>query len=252
MQLRAGLVVLAVALLAPFLWKAIHIDDTLFVWIAKHILKDPFDPYGFSVSWYGSSVPMDAVTKNPPLAAYYAALTGAWAGWSEFPLHLAFLLPAVIVVLGVERLGRGLCDSPALAAVLTLAAPGFLVSATSLMSDVPMLALWLVALVLWREGLETESPLRLGASALAMAACALTKYFGACLIPLLLLYSIWKKRRAGLWALWFLVPACLLAGYQIWTRSLYGHGLLSDAASYARGSHSAAPLSPLAAWCWWD
>ena len=246
-QLRVGLAILTVLLLAPFLGKAIHIDDTLFVWIAKHILKHPVDPYGFQVVWYGSSMPMHEVTKNPPLAAYYAALAGAWAGWSEFYLHLAFVLPAVIVVLGVYRLGRGLCDSPALAAVLTLAAPGFLVSSTSLMSDVPMLALWLVAIVLWREGLETESPLRLGASALTMAACALTKYFGACLIPLLLLYTIWKKRRGGLWMLWFLVPVCILAGYQVWTRGLYGHGLLSDAVTYARESRNVDPPSPLAA-----
>jgi tetratricopeptide (TPR) repeat protein/hypothetical membrane protein len=238
------LAVLTVLLLAPFLGKAIHIDDTLFVWTAKHILKHPFDPYGFRVFWYGSSMPMHEVTKNPPLAAYYAALTGVWSGWSEFHLHLAFLLPPVIVVLGVYRLARSLCDSPALAAVLMLGAPGFLVSSTSLMSDVPMLALWLVAVVLWREGLETESPLRLGASALAIAACALTKYFGACLIPLLLLYSIRKRRRGGLWGLWFLVPVCILAGYQVWTRSLYGHGLLSDAVTYARESQNVHPDSP--------
>jgi tetratricopeptide (TPR) repeat protein len=242
---RAGLAVLTVLLLAPFLAKAIHIDDTLFVWAAKQIVKHPLDPYGFPVVWYKTSMPMHEVNLNPPLAAYYAALAGAWAGWSEFHLHLAFLVPAVIVVLGVYQLARGLCDSPALAAALTLAAPGFLVSATTLMSDVPMLALWMVAVVLWRKGLETEDPIHLGASAVIMAACALTKYFGACLIPLLLLYSIWKQRRFGWWALYFLIPVCILGGYQIWTQTLYGHGLLSEAVRTSQ-ERDRYPRSPLA------
>jgi hypothetical protein len=179
-QLRAGLAVLTVLVLAPFPGKAIHIDDTLFVWAAKHIAKHPLDPYGFSVVWCKISLPMHEVTLNPPLASYYAAFADAWADWSECYLHLAFLLPAVIVVLGVYELARGLCDSPAFTAALTLAAPGFLASSTSLMSDVPMLALWMVAVVLWREGLETENPIRLSASAVIMAACAPTNYFGAC------------------------------------------------------------------------
>ena len=244
--LRIGLVVLTVLCLAPFLGKAIHIDDPLFVWAAKHIVKHPFDPYGFSIVWNNTSMPMYDVNWNPPLTAYYAALTGVWLGWSEFSLHVAFMVPAVIVVLAVYQLGRGLCDSPALAAALTLAAPGFLVSSTSLMSDVPMLALWMVAVVAWREGLEKESHARLAASAVLMAACALTKYFGACLIPLLLLYSIWKKRGLGLWALYFLVPVCILVGYQLWTQALYGHDSLSYAAvsaDQARGLHSPAFLA---------
>ncbi len=245
-QLCGGLLVLTVSFLTPFLWKAVHMDDTVFVLAAKQIVKHPLDPYGFPVVWYKTSMPMHEVTKNPPLASYYAALTGAWMGWSEFHLHMAFLLPAVIVVLGAYQLARGLCDSPVLAAALTLAAPGFLVSSTSLMSDIPMLALWMVSIVLWREGLETENPIRLSAGAVLMAACALTKYFGACLILLLLLYSMWKKRRLGLWALYFLIPVCILAGYQIWTRALYGHGLLSDATAYANEGHHLHPLSFLA------
>jgi hypothetical protein len=233
-----------VLLLAPFLGKAIHIDDTLFVWAAKHIAQHPLDPYGFSVVWYKISMPMHEVTLNPPLASYYAALAGAWAGWSEVFLHLAFLLPAVIVIIGVYELARGLCDSPAFAAALTLAAPGFLVSATTLMSDVPMLALWTVAVVLLRQGIEREDPIRLGASAVIMAAGALTKYFGACLIPLLLLYSICKQRRLGRWALYFLIPVCVLAAYQIWTQTLYGHGLLSEAVRISQ-ERDRCPRSPL-------
>ncbi|MGA2263066.1 MAG: glycosyltransferase family 39 protein [Acidobacteriota bacterium] len=113
---------------------------------------------------------MSEVTKNPPPAAYFGALIGSWAGWSEYTLHLAFLLPALAVVLGVYHLAREFAESPLLAAVITLVAPGFPVSCTSIMSDVPMLDLWIAAVLLWREGLESGKPLHLAGSGLLIAA----------------------------------------------------------------------------------
>src|SRR6266853_1468907 len=45
--LITGLILL---LLLPFLGKAFHIDDPLFIRTARHILFSPADPYGFSVN----------------------------------------------------------------------------------------------------------------------------------------------------------------------------------------------------------
>ena len=42
----------------PFMNKAFHIDDPLFIWAAKHIQSNPFDPYAFNVNWYGGEMPM--------------------------------------------------------------------------------------------------------------------------------------------------------------------------------------------------
>jgi 4-amino-4-deoxy-L-arabinose transferase-like glycosyltransferase len=240
---RVFLFVLTVLCLAPFLGCAFHIDDTLTLWAAKHIAAHPFDPYGFPVVWYNTGMPMSEVTKNPPFAAYYCALIGSLAGWSESALHLAFLFPALAVVLGLYHLARDLTQSPLLAAVLTLVAPGFLVSSTSIMCDVPMLALWVVAVIQWRKGLESGQPLYLATGGLLIAASALAKYFGACLIPLLFLYSVWRKRGLGIWALYFLIPIAALGGYQIWTQSLYGRGLLFDAAAYVGQAQAQHPLS---------
>ena len=140
--------------LVPFCGKAFHIDDTLFLWAAQHIVRHPLDPYGFSVVWYWEPMPMANVTKNPPAAAYYMAAVGKVAGFSEPVMHLAFLLPALVVVLGTYRLARGFTGRPLLAAAATLLAPGFLVSSTDVMCDTMMLAAWILAVMLWREGLE--------------------------------------------------------------------------------------------------
>ena len=217
--------------LLPFLGKAFHMDDPLFLWTAQQITHHPLDPYGYDLVWYFIQMHMWAVTKNPPLASYYAALIGSFAGWSERVMHAAFLIPAVALILGTYQLARRFTKYPLIAAAATLVAPVVMVSATSIMCDTMMLALWVWAAVFWIKGLDPPNPLYLATSGILIAACALTKYFGASLILLLLVYSLNRRRYRSLWYL--LIPIAALIQYQLWTESIYGQGLLSDAVSYA-------------------
>ena len=219
--------------LAPFLGKAFHIDDPLFLWAAKQIQADPGNPYGFSVNWYGIMMPMSEVTKNPPLTSYYIAALAAVAGYREWVLHLAFLLPAVVAIIGTYLLAERMCRRPLVASLCTLFTPAFIVSSSNVMSDTLMLALWVVAMVLWMTGMERRSWILLTLSGLSIALCSLAKYFGMSLIPLLLLYSALRERRITWTVAYLLVPAVLLGAYQWATNELYGRGLLLDAASYA-------------------
>ncbi len=229
--LLAGITLLC---LLPFSGRAFHVDDPLFVWSGQQIAKHPLDPYGFQVVWDNFSEPMSEVTKNPPLACYYLAAIGSLAGWSERALHIGFLLPAIALVLGTYRLSTRFTRSPLIASAAALLTPGVLVSANSVMCDVMMLAFWIWAAVLWMEGLDEDKRYYLIASSLLLTLAALTKYFGICLLPLLLAYSIARKRRLGWWGLYFLAPIVLLAAYQLWTAILYGHAMFSDALNWAQ------------------
>lgn len=156
---------------------------------------------------------MSEITKNPPLACYYAAAIGAIAGWSERAMHLGFLLPALAMVLGTYRLAQRFTRSPLIATAATLLTPGVLTSATSVMCDTMMLAFWTWAVVLWVEGLDSGKQRYLLASGLLMAGAVLTKYFGICLVPLLFVYSIARQRRLGVWAYYLALPIfCWQAG----------------------------------------
>ena len=55
---------LTIAALAPFLGKAFHMDDPLFIWTAKHLRLAPFDFYGFDVNWEGTLARMSSVTQR--------------------------------------------------------------------------------------------------------------------------------------------------------------------------------------------
>jgi hypothetical protein len=221
------------ACLLPFLGKAFHMDDPLFIWTARHIQAHPADFYGFSVDWDYGETPMTIAMQNPPLAAYYMAAVGGALGWSERALHFGYLFPALALVIGTYCMARRFCEHPFAAALATLASPVFLLSSTSVMCDTMMAALWVWAVFFWLEGLEPESPRRLLLAATLMAACGLTKYFGVCVIPLLAVYSVWQRRGAVRWLLYFLWPALILAAYQWMTARLYGRGLLWDAAGLA-------------------
>jgi 4-amino-4-deoxy-L-arabinose transferase-like glycosyltransferase len=229
---RLLLVLAVVAALGPFLGKPLNFDDPLFLWTARQIQAHPANPYGFKVNWYGVESPMWDVTKNPPLSSYYLAMAAAFLGWGEKALHFAFLLPAVAAILGTYRLACRFTNRPVFAACATLFTPVFLVSSTTLMCDTLMLAFWVWAVVLWVEGIEGGGSWRLACAGLLMALAALTKYFGACLVPLLIAYSLIHRRRLGGWVGFFLIPVAALAAYQWITAGLYGRGLLSDAGAY--------------------
>jgi 4-amino-4-deoxy-L-arabinose transferase-like glycosyltransferase len=227
------IVVLTMVCLLPFVGRAFNIDEPLFIWTAKHIQKAPLDPYGFNVNWSGTETRMSDVNMNPPIVSYYIAIVGFLFGWSEPALHLAFLLPAIAVIAGTFLIAKRFCARPALASLLSLMTPVFLVSSTTVMSDTMMLAFWVFAVYFWVSGLERNSFPMLLLSAILIPMCALTKYFGISLIPMLLFYSVLKRRNVGRWALFMLLPIVILAWYEWATHGLYGRGLIMDAITYA-------------------
>lgn len=230
----AFLALVVVALLLPLAGKAFNIDEPLFVWTARQIVQQPANFYGFQVNWYGFEMPMYDVTKNPPLTSYFMALVASGFGFGEVPLHTAFLLFAVAAAVGTYVLARELCLQPLAAALSSVLAPAFLVSSSAVMSDVPMLAFWIWAVVFWMEGLKENRFFYLFISATLICFSTLNKYFGIALVPLLFVYSLAEKRSLGRWAFFLVLPLAVVGLYEGLTHMLYGRGLFSDAVFYAR------------------
>jgi 4-amino-4-deoxy-L-arabinose transferase-like glycosyltransferase len=237
----ALLVAAATALcLLPFVGKAFHIDDPMYIWPARRILLHPLDPFGFKVNWYGTAAMIGDVARNPPLASYWIALAGLVAGWSERALHLAFLAPAIAATLGTWALAMRLCGRPLAAALAVVSAPVFLVSSSNVMCDTPMLAFWVWSVHFWMEGIRREDSTRLFLAAGLAAAAALTKYFGVALLPLFVAHALFARKRPSLWVAPLVASAALLAGYEAWSAAKYGRGLILDAVASANASNSSA------------
>jgi 4-amino-4-deoxy-L-arabinose transferase-like glycosyltransferase len=273
---QALLALIIATALAPFVNKAFYVDDPLFIWMAQQIVRHPLDPYGFHLNWSSFIQPMSAVMQNPPLCSYYIAAIGSIFGWSEISLHVAFLFWATMSILGTFALTQRFCGlegrapsspssqgpsppdkranaAPFQAALLTLFTPIFLVSATTVMCDVMMLALWIWALEFWLAGLDRRQWWRFLVSAALISAAALTKYFGIALLPLLAVYTLGRGRRFAIYLAFLLIPLAVISNYELITEEKYGHGLFgaamlasSSISSATRPSHLAQLLMGLA------
>jgi len=234
-----------VVLLLPFAGKAFHIDDPLFVWMARHIVEHPFDPFGVNVFWSEATEPMHLANQNPPGIAYWLALTGSVFGWNEVALHASTAVLAGLAGWGVYVLARELCDRPVVATMTTVLTPAFLVSASTVMSDVPMLALYVWGLALWVSGVKRDRPWLLVAAAALMGAAFLMKYFALTAIPLALVYTAMTSPTRLRWAWLLVVPIAVAAAYVAWGLWRYDTNLLSFAAEFALRPHWRGERTPL-------
>lgn len=224
---------LFVLLMLPFLDKAVHLDDPLFLWSAERILQNPLDFYGVQVNWYGWDMPLAEVMKNPPLTSYYLALLMAIGGASEVVLHLGMLAPGVLCVLGMYHLGALFCRRAWLAALLAVLTPPFLIAAGGFMAEALLLPLWVWAVYCHVKG-ERDNDTRLLLLGAVLAGLAvLAKYNALALPPLLLAYSLARHRAFRPRMALLLIPVGLALGYHWGTALLYGQGLLTDAMHYS-------------------
>ncbi|MFC1844667.1 glycosyltransferase family 39 protein [Thermodesulfobacteriota bacterium] len=234
---------MTILLLTPFLTKAFNIDETLFLWAARQIRTAPFDFYGFDANWYGTVMPMSSINQNPPIVSYFIALISELFNNSEITLHIAFLLPALGVTVGVFYLARIFQLPPLTASLITISSPVFLVTATTIMSDTLMLAFYLWAMIFWIIGRKENKTFLLPIAAFSICLATFTKYFGVTLIPLLIIYTVWEEQKIGTWLFYFLIPVAAIFGYEMWTNALYGHGLLLGAGHYAASFGVEDPVS---------
>ncbi len=230
-----GLVALTWLLMSFFIDKPFHVDDPLFLWSAKQILKDPFDFYGIVINWNGFDLELFNIAKNPPLASFFLACWGGLFGFSETALHIGQLIFSGSLALGVYVLSRRFCGHNFWISLAVVFTPAFTVSSSNLMCDTMMLGFWVWAVHLWLLGHENSDSRTLIIASLIIACSALSKYFGVALIPLLLAYTLLKgtSREKLTRSLILLVPIFLLLVYEFYTRSAYGKGLLSEAMLFA-------------------
>ncbi|MFQ5739211.1 MAG: hypothetical protein ACE5JX_09355 [Acidobacteriota bacterium] len=142
------LLTLLVAVLAlPFLFQPFHIDDRIYLEVADNALKHPFFPYDYPPLFEGLASQDAASHSHLPLTSYYLALLKlVAASYPEWLCHLAFLIFPLVVALSFYDLSRRYVRYPLAAACVLVLSPGVLVLGHTLMTEVPLLAFWMLAL----------------------------------------------------------------------------------------------------------
>lgn len=221
---RGLLTALAFALLIrlPFLDHAVQGDDVYYLAGAQHAQVNPLHPTHARYVFLGQVVEMQG-HPHPPFNAWFLGVLLALTGEIyEVPYHAAYLVFSAIAAAGAWSLARRFSSRPLIAALLTLAAPAFLVQGNSLEADVPLLAFWLAATALFVRAADERSTRALAGSVAAMALAALAAYQAVMLTPLLGCY-LWQRARAWRWG-WaaLATPPAVLAAWQLFERLATG------------------------------
>ena len=159
LRCAAPALVLASAVLLPFLGKAFTIDDTMFLRQAEHLLSDLLHPTAFEMVWSSASVPVrnSAIIPSGPAMAYLL-VPCVRLGGTEWVAHLTQLLLFGLAILATAGLALRLgldCAGARAASLLLAATPAALAMAGTAMPDVPAMAFGVVGmerLFAWRDG----------------------------------------------------------------------------------------------------
>ncbi len=213
--------------LLAFVPGAISIDGPVFVEVAQQILIDPSDPYGFEMIWDPTSPKAAVFNRNPPLLSYYLAPFIALFGESDAVLHAALLPFPLIAALAFLGISRRLCGDGVAPTALLVATPAFLVLATTLMLDIPTLALWLMSVLALLRANETGLARWGWTAGFCAGAAGLMKYVGFSTAPLLAAGVVLLSRPLG-WkpvAQMLRVVGVPIAIWTVWgayTHAVYG------------------------------
>lgn len=207
---RQALIVIAfvLALRLPFLSQPIQGDDIYYLYGAQHAQIEPLHPKHTSYAFQGDVVSMQGHPHPPFNVWYLGAILAVFHDVYEVPFHAAYIPFSLIAALSALAIARRYTEKALLAVLLFCAAPAFVVNGTSLESDLPLVAFWLLATALF---LAEKMVLAAGAMVLA-AACG---YQAIVLAPILFLI-----RRKPHWVL-ATIPIALGA-YELWERATSG------------------------------
>ncbi len=209
-------VLLTGLLYLPFLNKAVHIDDPVVLRVTENVLENPLDPFAGGIDWFGSIEPFWKVTTNPPFLSYYLAPFAAVSGGVEVILHLAMLPFVLILILGLLSLGRRFSGSAFWPAIFVAASPAVVVS-LNLMRDVPAMAVSVVGIALFVDGIDRDLPRRVALGSLTAGLAVVIKYSAVVLLPLLFLYVLLRgPLRRLLVASGSLLPLAIWSIFSAW------------------------------------
>ncbi len=201
MRVRLLSALVGLGLVLPFVDKPVHIDDANFLRLAQGAASDPWRPHEVLINWQGQTERAFDVLSNPPGIAWWLAPV------AEAPVivqHL-WMLPWLLLALwGAHELGKAVLGEGRNLGLLVATSPLVVLAGQALTPDLPLLACTLAGI---------GGFLNRGSGWALVAGCAvLFRYSGLCLIPLMGLIGL-QRRRPG--ALLVVLPLLALVAHDL-------------------------------------
>jgi 4-amino-4-deoxy-L-arabinose transferase-like glycosyltransferase len=212
------LLLAALALRLPFVHQAFQLDDGYYLAGARYVQTDPAHPFLAKIAITGVEVDMRG-HPHPAFDVWFLGLLlWIFGAAREVPFHLVYTLFTLIAVAAMYFLARRFTTRPAIATLLFLATPAFVVHGNGLESDIPFLAFALAGAACFVYAVDRASRRLLWAAAVSLALASLAAYQILFLAPVLGWYA-WTRKRG--WREAFVVaaiPIAVIAAYQLYVR----------------------------------
>lgn len=211
---------IAVIACAPFLDKAVQQDDWAYIATAPALLDAPEDWLEQETIYQGERVTAAEGVLHGPVWLTLLALGLEASDGGVFVPHVIMAALLTLLAVSTASLAARFGAPPLATAVALATSPGMLVMAGSVMTDLPMVALFVASLALCARALERDSVAELVLAGFLGLAASLTRYHGAAVVPMLavapLLLSTAGSRVRGLVAAGVAAAGFVL--FAVWTR----------------------------------
>jgi hypothetical protein len=195
------------------LTKAVHVDDTAYLEIARWIAAHPLHPMMGAVNWGESAEPIHHVSQPHLLFYLMAAVMKLAPAHVELAMHVVWVAMSIATVLVFYGLARALDVRRAAGWTAAFCLGPAFVASQNLMVDVPLVGLWLASFWLLARAEGQRAGARLAGAAAVVGAACLVKYTSLALLPVLGLAIWWRGERRRLAVL--LVPVAMLAAWSL-------------------------------------
>jgi hypothetical protein len=218
-RLRKGwlLVMLSLFLTGLNAAKPLTVDDSVYYLLVAHIAEHPLDPYGF----YAWDVQPANTILAPPVFLYWWAL-GVRLFGREPVLWKLWLLPfSLLLVFCLHALGRRFARGMEMPFVFFLVLSSAVLPCLNLMLDLPVLALSLLAILMFLQACATGSLVLTLATGIVAGIATQTKYTAFVAIGVMMLHAL----QTGQWRRWAVVAgmaSLMFVGWELLILGRYG------------------------------
>lgn len=181
-------------LTVPFLNQALHLDDQEFISFAQIQLDHPLQFFLEDYNYMGFHFDVFRTTHPPLLSSILALVMYISGTQSELLFHGSYLIFPVVAAVSMFYLGKRFTRMPFFASLLLITSTGFLVMSHNLRGDLPGLALWLFVTTIFIFGVDRNNRNLIILTSVLIVLATMTSYQCLCLIPLLLLYLLLKRK----------------------------------------------------------
>lgn len=173
------------ALVLPFLTKGVHQDDWAYLRVSRLMLEHGAEVFDQQTLYQGYPISAGQGVLHGPVWLTFLAIAQQFGQHAITVAHLFAAGLLGLLAASCASIAGRLGAPPLLTALTFVAAPAPWVLATSLMTDLPMLAFFAASVACALRGLAEEDLRALLAAGVLGALAALTRYHGFAIVPLL-------------------------------------------------------------------